>query len=181
MTPQHPQRRRSAWYLTAVAAALVLALPLPSARAHGAEGLAYQGVSGPYLISVFDGRAVEGSDLAEYRVVLTQDPKDGQLGAKAPLEPVPGARVIVTDATGAHTTAEGIGNVYFFSLAAVTQAVKIAVQAAPGHTLFEVEVHGIEGSDSAVVRRRWPSPGALAAVGVGALLLIVFLMRRRRA
>jgi hypothetical protein len=162
--------------LAVVAALLGLALPAPSARAHGAEGLAYQGVSGPYLISVFDGRALEGSDLVEYRLVLTQDPKDGQLGEQAPAAPVARAQVVITDAKGANTTAEGIGNVYSFALADMAQTVKVAVDAAHGRTVLAVAVHGVEGSGGGTADRRdWLVPAVVA----GGLLLVVGVLRRR--
>lgn len=165
-------------WLPALALLLAAVTPAASARAHGAEGLAHQGVSGPYLVSVFDGRAVEEEDRAEYRLVLTEDPKDGQLGAAAPVVPVPRAVVTVTDADGRTHRAEGIGNVYFFTLADRTQPLRLTISGPPGSTSLDVTVHGLEQVDSATSTRVvLLLTGALL---LGLLVAILHLRRRGR-
>lgn len=166
--------------MAAVTAVFAICLPAPHAAAHGAENLAFQGVSGPYLISVFDGRATDRGDQAEYRLVLTQDPKDGQLGAQAPVAPVPGARVLITPAQGGVTTANGIGNVYFFSLPNVAQQVTVTIEATQGPTSLQVQVHGLN-DERQPPNSAGRSSTLVVLAALGTVLLTVLALRFGRA
>ena len=155
--------------LAALGAALLCWLGLATpASAHGANDLAFQGVSGPYLVSFFDGRTTGNTGEAEYRLVLTADPGDGRLGEAAPAAPVPRAVVDVTDSSGRTHRAEGIGNVYSVVLADRTQRLNILIEAPAGRTALTVNVHRLPTSPKQTKSR---PPVLVAAVLSGPALL----------
>jgi hypothetical protein len=148
--------------------------------AHGANDLAFQGVSGPYLVSFFDGRTTGIAGEAEYRLVLTADPGDGKLGEEAPAAPVPRAVVEVTDSSGRTHRADGIGNVYSAVLEDRTQRLEVMIDAPAGKTALSVNVHRLPTSPPRSTSRR---PILAAAVLGGSVLMALtgwVAIRRRR-
>lgn len=163
----------------AAAIAIVLLLAGP-ARAHGAKGLAFQAIVGKYLVSVFDGRRTTDPSRAEYRIVLTGDPGDGLNGLGAPNPPVPDAAITVVDSAGKQFAAEGIGNVYLFTLRDIAQRVHISIRGPAGPADFDVALHGTGSSSPGDHSGRTlvvGTAGALSLAIVGGLLWV--RVRRR--
>ena len=174
---------RSRWWVRVAVTVLALVVgwaPASSAFGHGADGLALQGRRGAYLVSVFDARPSGSPGEAEFRLVLSRAAPAASPGITEAAGPIVGARVEITDARGRVHRAEGIGSVYYFTLADRAQRLRIAVKGPLGDTAFAVDVHGLPAS-GAGGSSRLPSILVVSVVVACVRAWSWYVLRRRSA